>query len=510
MVVIALYRILLKKKDCCSPDLKLSAFPLVAPTGYSPSREKINIIDKFNDSIIPNKTFIFSVDDSVEQISLENPLYVSYFYYETIDDTEYVEGNNGATSFYPTKGSTNRYVIASCSNSNYKNRCKIARDENLIIPLLFTGYCTILDIATPTTIYHIYHNQIKYLVQGVGASKLTGNLYIPDDVTSILTGSFSGKNLTGVLRFPDSVTTLKSHLFSEQHFYRIELGNTIKQKGEVLCWRYDSSNPDTITELYLDCDIWVFDPYFTVGYPKKEWKDIDIEIGNKTTCYHLDKYNNLYFTKEGDSHDKLMIGAFKNSDNKFEFEPYYNKIGGYAFYNVSLYNKFIIPNYIEEIRDCAFCHSLGDSENLLNYDLIIPKTVVLYQSCLSDSYYTGNLVIEEGGDKENFNSSNHFNINYFNSIYIPESLDFSSIGAIFGNSKSLKHVYMYHKEDNIVNHSVTHSVHNPFYNTNLYNVVLHIPKGQLNNYINKNYNIALSSTSRYRYYWKDIIEDIDN
>lgn len=313
-----------------------------------------------------------------------------------------------------------------------------------------------------------------------------------------------------MLRFPTSVTTLRSYLFSEQHFYRIELGNTIKQKGGAFCWRYSPSNPDTITELYLDCDIWVFESYFIVGYPKKEWKDISIEIGNKTTCYHLDKYNNLYFTKEGDSHDKLMIGAFKNSDNKFEFEPYYNKIGGYAFYNVPLYNKFIIPNYIEEIGNYAFAYSLGSSENLLNYDLIIPKTVVLDVFCFAFSFYTGNLVIEEGVNKENFKGQIHFFANYFNSIYIPESLDFSPIGGIFGDSKGLKHVYMYHKDDNIVDHNTGHNTANPFYNTNLYNVILHIPKGQLNNYTNKNYKIAPSSVSMYRYYWKDIIEDIDN
>ena len=498
-----------KKKDCCNPDLKLSAFPLVAPTGYSPSREKVNIIDKFNDSNIPNKTFIFSVDDSVGQISLENYLYVSYFYYETIDDVEYVEGNNGATSFYPTEGSTNRYVIASCSNNTYKNRCRIARDENLIIPLLFTGSCTILDTASPTIIYHIYHNRINSLIQGIGPQSLTGNLYIPDGVTLIPTGSFVGQNLTGVLRFPDSVTTIKSYLFSEQHFYRIELGNNIKEKGNVFCWRYNPSNPDTITELYLDCDIWVFDIYFTIGYPKAAWKNVSIEIGDKTTCYHLDKYNNLYFTKEGDSHDKLMIGAFKNSDNKFEFEPYYNKIGGYAFYKVPLYNEFVIPDYIEEIGTHAFNDSLGSAENLLNYNLIIPKTVVLKEGCLSRSYYTGNLIIEEGISKENFNKGSQFSTNYFNSIYIPESLDFSSIGNIFGTSQNLKHVYMYHKNDNIITHSLVNSVNNPFFTT-LYNVTLHIPKGQLSNYSNKNYLIAPSKTAYYKYYWGEIIEDIDD
>ena len=158
-------------------EAPLEAFPLVAPvhedgTYLTPDEiavklGSVNIIDKFNQSNIPNKFFAYSIDNSLQVISIIEKKHVTYYYYETVDGNERYNIYTGTIDITPTAGSTNRYVIASSSTKNIEvNNIPSAN-------WIFTGYAPSVNVFDNKNIRHIHHNRVNSICYN-SASNIEG------------------------------------------------------------------------------------------------------------------------------------------------------------------------------------------------------------------------------------------------------------------------------------------------------------------------------------------------
>ena len=207
--------------------LPMQAF--VAPAGFNPDAQEVNIVKAYSAYSDTNKVYIFSVGATATTVLPVQSAGGSYAYSENAGP--YTSTLNGTITW--AVGSTKRHVIM----------IHPSKTSQIIIPMgavwaYFGGdYESFETINNNKTLKYIHLNKsilksiVGYAFYGAG---LVGELTIPNSVNYVGQSSFQGcMGMTGSLSFPNSVTGISNSAFQGCYGFTgtLTLPNTITSIG---------------------------------------------------------------------------------------------------------------------------------------------------------------------------------------------------------------------------------------------------------------------------------------
>lgn len=499
----------------------LEAYPFIVPKDFDLMESmSVDIVGEFNRSLLPGKVFAFTVLDTASEVELDDYQNTAYYYYETVDGQKQVSAGKGQQFIYPTSGSTDRYVIIAKTGGYKKLTASLAAGANADV--VFTGYATKYGM-TVSSFNYVLHNRISGIVQGASGGRNTGMetklLHIPNGVTEILTGCFSGFAFTGTLRIPDTVTKTINYLFSDTNFKRVELPNSLVDIGAVFCWVYNAQNASFPSELLLDTDWYFFHSTNNLGIKDigAYKRGISIELGTKQTSYYFDENKILHYNNPLDTtYDHRVVTAVPDSNHYYEFGDGVKTVEAGAFSEFKLYNKITIPQGVALGQYC-FKYSLQQAEGE-TWDLSIPSTTVFLsgRGHIQGCTYSGALIFEEGFDFQEGSLSEFYDC-HFSSIHLPKSITrlINSFGSM--TKHNLTDIYCKWENEEILDfdNETNTGFKRAFNSSNPYddlrNVTLHIPVGQREQYLQKGYVTETTETDDVlsRFVFAAIVEDVE-
>lgn len=283
----------------------LESFPLVAPefedgTPYTPadvasSLNCVDVVDKFNKCAIPNKRYLYAIDDSIT--SFYTPRRVGKYYYYYTDDSgmeifevgETTVSNNVYSYHQFTRKGTFGYVVG-CGDEDIAT----CNDGGIV---MFTGnctkcYCTRINLGTLPSGYNKmkycficnkYYNNIQ-IGSFHSTITLSGTLTIPSHITKIGPNSFQSCGITK-LKLHDKVERLETYCFGSS-----KLAGIIEIPPSVNYLKVAFNACNSITGFIINTNA-----YYNWNVTRNV---TSIELGENVTDYHLDN-GVLYYQANG-------------------------------------------------------------------------------------------------------------------------------------------------------------------------------------------------------------------
>lgn len=183
----------------------------VASSSFDRTAQPVDIYDVFANYYITNEDakYIYSFTSSIATLSLPSVSGISYRWGETISGVDYVYDVSSGTAF--TSGSTKRYVIVSNTSASFSvqlvNGVVWCYLGNFTISNFYStdkaSYLTTIHAHDLSNIVALDYNAFRRNYN------LTGNLTIPDQLTSLPNWCFSECNkITGAVVFPNNMINI--------------------------------------------------------------------------------------------------------------------------------------------------------------------------------------------------------------------------------------------------------------------------------------------------------------
>lgn len=442
-------------------EAPLEAYPLVAPIhedGTYLTQDEIatqlgsvNIIDKYNESVLPNKKYAYTINNSLTTFKTPN-IDGDFWYHETIGGVEQKIKYTKNITVTPTNGSIDRYIIA-CGNM-IQAECKNFGEW------LFCGKCISIACQSEIGIYNedlkcVFHNRI---------SQLPSN------------AMYRCTNLEGKATIPNGVTSLNKTFYNSKVII-IDLPRTLTDVA------ISTDTFGSVQKIIMRSSCHVnFGSYRIL-------KEIEL-LEDSVSTYYFDENNVLYYN-DGVKYECNYCSTDIVTENLIIEDC--KEIAAYAFYGCkNITGTLTIPNSVEFIGSNAFNGCSG-----ITGDLFLPendKYKTLETNTCYNMYSVESIHIPDNvtsiGTTATYGMSKVKEIRFHKGII--------SLGErLFNLMKSLSDIYMeWETEDTILD--INNSSKYPFATT----PTLHIPKGTKELYSSKGYGIIPNGR------FKDIIDDI--
>lgn len=268
--------------------------PIVAPDGFDPVVQDVNIYKIFSEYLNTDKAFGYSFSDTVNTLTLTAGAGITYYYGYRRSGIDYTFTVNSVTNPF-TAGDTKRFVIVNNTATSVSNRLP----GGVIWCVYGSKNISIGSLDNNSTIKYVHY---------IGTCRIT-----------TITGFNSCTQLTGSLTIPSTVTNIEPLCFSNSPLMNGEL-NILTQNIIT------GDNPFHGTNLIMNNS-----------------------IGTNWEIYDKILYKDLTRT--------YLIGSTKNKTGNLTILSSVTTIGGYAFYsNSGLTGSLIIPNTVITISNSAFAY----------------------------------------------------------------------------------------------------------------------------------------------------------
>lgn len=369
----------------------LEEFPLVAPefedgTPYTSADVAstlncVDVVDKFNKCSIPNKRYLYAIDDSIT--SFYTPRRVGKYYYYYTDDEgverfevgETTVSNNVYSYHQFTKKGTFGYVVG-CGDEDIAT----CNDGGIV---MFTGNCSrtycskfnVTDISVNNKMKYCfvcnrYYNSIS-INDFHSTTTLSGTLTIPSHITKIGSNSFQSCGITK-LKLHDKVERLETYCFGGS-----KLAGIIEIPQSVNYLYSTFGGCQSVTGFVINSNA-----YYNYNITRNV---TSIELGENVTDYHLDDNGVLYYKANGKYECQWCSKLAEFED--IIIEDGCLTIGLSAFYSCNKISGILsIPSSVISIGTSAFYGMSLISELYIN----------------SNAYYTYNHFKNENGSLSKF------------------------------------------------------------------------------------------------------------
>ena len=266
----------------------------------------------------------------------------------------------------------------------------------------FSGCSSLSNIVIPSSVTSIGSKAFD------DCSSLS-SIVIPDSVTSIGNGAFSGCSSLSSIVIPNSVTSIGDRAFSGcSSLSSIVIPNSVTSIGE---WAF--SNCSSLKYISIPKSVICLN-----GNPFVNW-DGKIECLSPNFIYEDD----ILFNK-----DKRKIISFRNQNIESYIIPdSVTSIGDSAFWGCSSLSDIVIPDGVTSIGECAF----SDCSSLSN--IVIPNSVTsIGEFTFSDCSSLSSIVIPSS--MTSIGDSAFSNCSSLSNIVIPSSVTSIGDSAFWGCS----------------------------------------------------------------------------